>query len=41
MSSTAKWITVGASAVILALLWVLLRRREKLRKEREEEMKDK
>ena len=41
MSSTAKWITVGASAVILARLWVLLRRREKLRREREEEMKDK
>ena len=37
MSTTQKWLTVGASVVMLALLWVLLRRRAKLRREREEE----
>jgi len=37
MSTTEKWLTVGASVVMLALLWVLLRRRAKLRREREEE----
>ena len=36
MSTTEKWLTVGASVVMLALLWVLLRRRAKLRREREE-----
>lgn len=36
MSTTHKWLTVGASVVMLALLWVLLRRRAKLRREREE-----
>ena len=36
MSTTQKWLTVGASVVMLALLWVLLRRRAKLRREREE-----
>ena len=35
MSSTEKWLTVGASVVMLVLLWVLLRRRSKLRRERE------
>lgn len=35
MSSTEKWLTVGASVVMLAILWVLLRRRNKLRRERE------
>ena len=35
MSSTEKWLTVGASVVMLALLWVLLRRRSKLRRQRE------
>lgn len=39
MSDTEKWITVGASVVVLAILWVLLRKREKLRKEREEDSK--
>jgi hypothetical protein len=34
---TEKWLTVGASVVMLALLWVLLRRRAKLRREREED----
>ena len=36
MSTTEKWLTVGASVVMLALLWVLLRRRAKLRRQREE-----
>lgn len=35
MSLSMKWATVGASAVMLLLLWFLLRRRERLRKERE------
>ncbi len=39
MSSTEKWITVGASVIVLIILWVLLRKREKLRKEREEDTK--
>ena len=41
MSNTEKWITVGISAVMLILLWFLLRRRNKLRKEREEGLKNK
>ncbi len=40
MSDTEKWLTVGASVVMLGLLWLLLRRRAKLRKEREEKMKN-
>ena len=40
MSSTEKWATIGASVAILALLWVLLRKREKLRKQREEDLKN-
>lgn len=40
MSNTKKWITVGISAVMLILLWFLLRRRNKLRKEREEGLKN-
>ena len=40
MTNREKWITVGASAVILAVLWVLLNRRNKLRKEREEDIKN-
>ena len=40
MSNTEKWITVGVSVVVLALLWILLRYRNKLRKQREEEMKN-
>ena len=36
MSNTEKWLTVGASVVMLVLLWFLLRRRSKLRREREE-----
>ena len=38
MSATGKWLTVGASVVMLVLLWLLLRRRAKLRREREENM---
>ena len=40
MSDTEQWTTIGVSAGILALLWVLLRRKNKLRKEREEKMKE-
>lgn len=40
MSDTEKWVTIAVSCGILVLLWVLLRRRNKLRKEREEEMKN-
>lgn len=36
MSTNQKWLTVGASVVMLVLLWVLLHRRAKLRREREE-----
>lgn len=39
MSDTEKWVTVGMSVVILALLWVLMRKREKLRREREKDTK--
>lgn len=39
MSDAEKWITVGASVIVLIILWVLLRKREKLRKEREEDTK--
>ena len=35
MSNVEKWLTVGASAVMLLLLWLLLRRRARLRRERE------
>ena len=38
MTNTEKWATVGASAVMLAILWILLRRRNKLKKAREDEM---
>ena len=41
MSNAEKWITVGISAVMLILLWFLLRRRNKLRKEREDGLKNK
>lgn len=39
MSNTEKWVTVWVSIVILALLWVLMRKREKLRREREKDSK--
>ncbi len=38
MGTTEKCITVGVSVLVLALLWVLLRKREKLRRERENEI---
>lgn len=38
MSETKKWVIVGVSYAILALLWVLLRRRNRLRREREDEL---
>lgn len=38
MGTTEKCVTVGVSVLVLALLWVLLRKREKLRREREREM---
>ena len=41
MSLTEKFITVGVSCVVLVILWILLRKREKLRREREEDLKDK
>lgn len=41
MSVTEKWVTGGVSVAVLALLWVLLRKREKLRREREREMNEK
>lgn len=40
MSNTEKWLTVGASVVMLGLLWLLLRRRDRIRKEREKNMRD-
>lgn len=39
MSDTEKWITIGASVVALIVLWLLMRKREKLRREREKESK--
>lgn len=40
VSITEKWVTGGVSVAVLALLWVLLRKREKLRREREREMQE-
>ena len=38
MTNTEKWETIGVSVGILVILWILLRRRNKLRKEREEDI---
>ena len=38
MDSVEKWTIVGVSYALLAALWFLLRRRERLRREREEDM---
>ena len=38
MTNTEKWATIGVSVGILAILWILLRRRNKLRKEREDDI---
>ena len=40
MTNSEKWVTIGISAGILILLWILLRRKNKLRQEREENMKN-
>ena len=40
MSTVEKWVNVGVSGGVLALLWVLLRKREKLRRERERDMEE-
>lgn len=40
MSTAEKWMTIGVSVVILVVLWFLLQRRNKLRKEREEDMRN-
>ena len=40
VSCTEKFVTGGVSVAVLALLWVLLRKREKLRREREHEMQE-
>ena len=41
MSDVETIVTVAVSVGVLGLLWVLLRKREKLRREREQEMNDK
>ena len=38
MTNTEKWATIGVSVGILVILWILLRRRNKLSKEREEDI---
>ena len=40
MSTAEKWMTVGVSVVILVVLWFLLQRRNRLRKEREENLQN-
>ena len=40
MTNNEKWATIGVSVVILVLLWVLLRRKSKLRQKREKEIKN-
>ena len=40
MSTTEKWVTVGTSCIVLSILWYLLRRRDKLRREREKDLKN-
>lgn len=39
MSDTEKWVTIAVSAVVLFILWIVMRKREKLRREREEDLK--
>lgn len=39
MSDTEKWVTVGASYLIIALLWWVLRKKEQMMAKREEDMK--
>lgn len=40
MTDNEKWLTIGASCLILAILWYLLRKRNQMRKEREEDMRN-
>ncbi len=40
MSNTEKWSIIGVSYAVLILLWFLMRRRNRLRSEREEEMRN-
>lgn len=40
MSAEEKWLTIGVSAAVLGILWYLLRKREKLRREREEDIRN-
>lgn len=40
MTTAEKWATVAASAVMLVVLWFLLHRRSKLKKEREEDIRN-
>lgn len=39
ISDTEKYCTIGFSYVIIALLWFLLRRKEKMAEKREEDLK--
>ena len=39
MSNTEKWIIIAVSYAILVALWFLMRRRNRLRREREEDMR--
>ena len=41
MTINEKIITVGTSCAVLGILWYLLRKRDKLRREREEDMRNK
>lgn len=40
MSDTEKWSIIGVSYATLVLLWFLLRRRNRLRREREDDTRD-
>ncbi len=40
MSNTEKWSIVGVSYAILVLLWFMMRRRNRLRREREEDIRN-
>jgi len=39
MSNNEKWAIMGVSYAVLVVLWFLMRRRQRLRREREEDMK--
>ncbi len=40
MSSTEKWVTVVVSYLIIAALWWVLRKKEQMARERDEQMKN-